>query len=306
MADPYARPPMQAAWPAPVQPMGPPASSWPAPGQPMPPPTNNYGFTNSPIPSDPGSCRAIVPTQVPCNKPIDSTWYTRVDYFHWNERIGSLDFVNESGALYTVGYTRRFGSERFRAELFGGRMNYDGYGQFDDGSLEPLDSHTRYLGARAEMEMLIEPEGWSDGHFLLGVGSRFWIRDIQSGMTSTSGTPVLGYEEDWWTIYPYLGMETWRPLGDQFRFYTSARVGVTAFTYARPSLLYEPLYPRPGFIGQVEMGVRGPHFELSAYFEAMTFARSLTMTDWSQDPPVDNMQPESRMYTIGGRLGYTF
>ena len=65
-------------------------------------------------------------------KLTQASWYTRVEYFHWNERIGGTDFVNEGGALYTLGYSRQIGIERFRAELFGGEVNYQGYDQVHD------------------------------------------------------------------------------------------------------------------------------------------------------------------------------
>ena len=45
-----------------------------------------------------------------------ASWYTRVEYFHWNERIAGQDFVNEGGALFTLGYSRQIGIERYRAE----------------------------------------------------------------------------------------------------------------------------------------------------------------------------------------------
>ena len=38
---------------------------------------------------------------------IESTWYTRIDYFHWNERFAGADFVNEDGPFWTLGYLFR-------------------------------------------------------------------------------------------------------------------------------------------------------------------------------------------------------
>ena len=142
-----------------------------------------------------------------------ASWYTRVDYFHWNEKVGGADFVNESGALFTLGYQRRSGFERYRAELFGGEVHYDGYGQFDGGGIEEtLPSNTGYLGLRGEYEMVWEPAAWNGQlAFLAGLGSRFWFRDLHDG-TTQEGYPVYGYKETWWTFYPYLGAETHMPL----------------------------------------------------------------------------------------------
>ena len=141
---------------------------------------------------------------------MQASWYTRVEYFHWNERVGGTDFVNEGGTLFTLGYSRRIGVERFRAELFGGDVHYDGY---DQGNMAPLASNTGYLGLRGEYEMVIEPAAW-EGRFavLAGMGTRFWIRDLHDG-SDDQGDPVFGYQETWWTMYPFLGLETHRSLG---------------------------------------------------------------------------------------------
>lgn len=228
----------------------------------------------------------------------ESTWYTRVDYFHWNERFNGSDLVNEDGTLFTLGYVRRIGIERFRGELFGGSMRYDGSAQFDDGTLEPLKSDTNYLGVRGEYDLLLEPDSWPAVSFFAGIGTRFWIRDLPDG-TTTLGNPVMGYQETWWTIYPYLGMENRRTLQSGFEFYSSGRIGFTAVTYQFASLTDSgALYPRPGIMGQVECGIRSRHLFLSANFEAMA---------WGRSPEVRGaLQPDSRMYTVGLKTGFNF
>jgi hypothetical protein len=228
--------------------------------------------------------------------PVQSAWYTRIDYFHWNERIDGADFVNESGALWTLGYQRRIGRERFRAELFGADVDYQGGAQFDDGSVEPLSSSTRYLGMRGECEFLIEPPGLPERMFFLGIGTRFWVRDLQDGV-SDYGSPVEGYQETWWTIYPYLGMEARRPLAGG-EFYASARLGLTPLTYQHVSYFDLALYPRLGVMGGAELGLRGQHLFLAGSFEAMS---------WSHSPMVrDCFQPNSAMYTVGLKTGLNF
>lgn len=234
----------------------------------------------------------------PPERPVDSSWYTRIDWFHWAEQIDGFDFVTESGALYTVGYERKVGPERFRVELFGGDMGYDGYGQFDNGDLEPLSSTTHYLGARGEIEYLYAPELWEDrANFVFGLGSRVWIRDLTGGI-GDYGTPIWGYQEAWWTIYPYLGLEARRPLGGSWLLYSQARIGATAFTYSYASIADEPVWPRCGITSQVEVGLRGKHFFLSGECEVMT---------WSESSVVEGLyQPNSQMVTVGGRCGLHF
>ena len=181
--------------------------------------------------------------------PAQASWYTRVEYFHWNERIGGTDFVNEDGTLFTLGYSRQFGIERFRAELFGGDVHYDGYDQND---MVSMASNTGYLGLRGEYEMVLAPAAW-EGRvaFWWVLGTRFWIRDLHDG-SDDQGNPVYGYQESWWTMYPFLGLETHRRMGDDLDLYSESRIGTTALTYQFVSINDRPLWPRPGIFANTE------------------------------------------------------
>jgi len=251
-----------------------------------------------PGPTVAGSLQPEVVRAAVSERFVESTWYTRVDYFHWNERMDGADLVNEDGTLLTLGYVRRIGVERFRAELFGGAMNYDGYGQFDDGTIEPLKSDTNYLGLRGEYDLLLEPDCWPTVSFFVGIGTRFWIRDLPDGMT-TLGNDVWGYQETWWTIYPYIGMEKRRTFDNGCEFYASGRIGCTAVTYQFASFTDSAaLYPRPDLMGQLECGIRSRHLFLSANFETLA---------WGESPVVrDTLQPYSRMFTVGLKTGLSF
>ena len=271
--------------------------SWgmPAPGLPSPS-TSLAGPTASTPPTIPWASAAVAPA--PCELGRESTWYTRIDYFHWNERVDGQDFVNEDGALFTLGRVRRVGPERFRFELFGGSIGYSGGVQYDDGSTEPLSSHTNYLGLRGECDLVYDPDWWPSTSLFVGVGSRFWFRDLPDAYTA-SGTFVWGYQETWWTIYPYLGLETRRQMhsGD-IEWFASGRIGSTAITYEHVSFDDVVLYPRAGLSGQCEVGLRGPHLFLSAFSEAMMWRDSGIVRDV--------MQPRSRMVTVGLRAGISF
>lgn len=224
----------------------------------------------------------------------EPSWYARVDYFHWNERIEGHDFVNEDGPLLTLGYARRIGFERFRGEVFGGEMDYSGGVQYDDGTSEPWLSHTDYLGVRGEYELLFEPDAWPSLTLFAGLGSRLWFRDLADG-TAPSGNPVYSYRETWWTFYPYIGLERRRPADREREFFGSARIGCTAFTYEHVSWDDITLYPKIGVTGQVEAGYRGRHLFLSGFFEGMAWEESSVVRD--------SLQPASRLYTVGLRAG---
>jgi len=300
--------------PAPELPVGttpmPPAPGLPVGTTPMGSPVWSPNGPASPSNSAPGAANAgawnyspAVQTQVypaataapAVEKLAQSSWYTRVEYFHWNERIGSLNFVNESGALYTLGYSRQIGIERFRAELFGGDVHYNSY---DDTGVENMASNTGYLGLRGEYEMILAPAAWEGrAAFLLGLGSRFWIRDLHDG-ADYQGNPASGYQETWWTMYPYLGLETHRRLGAELDLYSESRIGMTAMTYEFASINYRPLWPKVGVFANMEIGLRGPRFFIAGRAEVMSWSVSSVIQD--------SYQPQSLMVTAGGRLGFMF
>jgi hypothetical protein len=250
-----------------------------------------------------------MPSHVVEERPIESTWYYRLDSFHWNERLNGADFVNENGPIFTLGYTRRNGPERFRFELFGGSVAYDGGAQYTDDQgvyqTEPyhLSNGTDYLGVRGEYDLLIEPSDWTYVRIVLGAGTRFWVRDLHDAVLPDAY--VSGYQETWWTFYPYVGLETKVLDQNAFHFFGSARVGLTAFTYQYADIA-DPYYgtggsvlhPRLGVTSQAEFGVACRRFTLSAFTEVMTWGESSMVRD--------SLQPASLMLTMGGRVGYSF
>jgi len=228
---------------------------------------------------------------------IESTWYTRVDYFHWNERFFGQDVVDESGPLVTLGYQRRFDHERFRAELFGGSVDYSGGAVDNNGNVEPLDNITNYVGVRAEYDLLLEPEPLENVSFFVGIGTRIWNRDLPETVTG-SGALVGATQEDWFTFYPYLGIERRRNKHTGLEVYWMARIGFTALTLERSTLNDAAIYPKAGVTAQLEGGVRGKHFFASAFSEVMYWNQSSVSAGW--------LQPASTMVTVGLRTGTNF
>jgi hypothetical protein len=169
---------------------------------------------------------------------------------------------------------------------------------FDDGSTEPLTSTTTLLGVRGEYDLLVEPEAWPRVSFVLGVGTRFWIRDLKDGVSNITQTPVSGYQETWWTIYPYLGIENRRTLSDNVEFYAAGRIGLTAITYQRVSYFDVTLYPKLGMTGQLEAGLRGRRLFAALFLESFTWSQSSTVQD--------TLQPASLLFTAGLKTGFTF
>ncbi len=218
--------------------------------------------------------------------------YVRTDYFHWNERLFGADFVNEDGELTTLGYVHRYGVQRVRGEVFGGEVNYGAPlpGDF-------LSSHTDYLGLRGEYELIYDPDVFPSLSLFAGLGTRFWLRNLPDAVTN-NGVPIFGYQENWWTIYPYLGAETRRTVQKDTELYGMGRIGVTAITWERATINDVALYPRPGVTGQLEGGLRGQHLFLAAFFEGMNWTQSHPAQGW--------LQPASTMVTVGLKTGCSF
>jgi hypothetical protein len=326
--------PYAAAWPPPGASMGQPAylagpsttTTSTLLGQPVYPTTNPPASTTGPFATNPGAYDAsrtnwgvpppssapppvVAAVPAPLVSPHESTWYFRQETFHWNERSGGVDFVNEYGPISTLGYLHRSGIERFRFELFGGTVAYYGGAQYQDdqGQWQSEALHesngTNYLGCRGEYDLLIEPATLSNLRFVLGVGNRFWVRDLQD--TATPDLFVSGYQEFWWTFYPYIGLETRNTDQPGLQFLGSARVGFTPLNFQYATLT-DPdypragsvVYPRCGFTAQAQLGVTYHRFSATAYVEWFTWGESAVVGD--------SYQPASQMLTIGAQIGYTF
>jgi hypothetical protein len=237
-----------------------------------------------------------------CNfasRPLDRCWYARFDYYSWKEQYLGDNLVDEHGTLYTVGYVRTNGAKRVRAEFFTGTMNYTP-GDLPRSTYQ-LDTTSRVMGTRVEFELLwdVHINDCVTLNFFSGIGGRFWIRDIQDRQV-TSDIWIDGHQEDWFTLYPYIGMERRWNYDPCMDFFLSCRIGSTAWTYQSCSELGGPvLHPQACMTGQIEFGLQyQEHLVVSLYFDAMTWVHSGVVDD--------TFQPNSQLYTTGIKLGLSF
>ncbi|MCE5267020.1 MAG: hypothetical protein LLG00_03965 [Planctomycetaceae bacterium] len=242
---------------------------------------------------------------------VEAAWYTRFDYLSWNEQTDGERLLDEYGTLYTFGYQRRMGSKRGRLELFDAVVHYSGETQ--DG--RQVASTTGYIGARAEGEWIcdfdVRPTATTS--FVAGLGTRFWLRNMPDATIVGSHGYADGYQETWWTLYPYLGLEKKWLTENGIEIFLSGRIGCTAVTYELSS--YErvvvdpvtgrvfvvdpmPLYPKVNMTSEVQCGLRFGRFDVSARFESMAWQKSAVARGM--------YQPDSRMTTIGLMLGLSF
>jgi hypothetical protein len=246
-----------------------------------------FSFAYSPPPEQPGT------------RLYESSWYTRIEYFQWQETLEGERFMQNEGVAPTVGWQQRYGRQRYRFDFFGARPDYvapiDG---------EVVDNVTDYLGLRGEYELLWEPQTFGNHSLFVGVGSRFFVRSIPDVIVNNN--LYFGYQEAWWTFYPYLGIERRRTLRGDFELYSMIRVGMTAFTREHITHGDVTLFPRPGVTYQSELGVRGPRLSVACFSELMAWSISPQVLNYEDDQLFYVRQPQSTLLTIGGRVSWSY
>ncbi len=233
-----------------------------------------------------------------CCRLTESTWYSRVDYSLWGERYHGAAIMDETGPLYTLGYTRTGGEQRFRAEFFGGVVQYSGSVTYN-GTSYPLNSHTSQYGGRVEYDLFFNSQKHPNTLFFVGLGLRAWNRNTSGASFDSGNLSVQGFNQTWLSLYPYVGVETPHDPSRAIEFYGRARIGVTAFSYMYESFpAHDGVYPRLGGTALLEEGVRANNFSVSGYFEFF---------DWSQSGVSGGyLQAASNWLTIGVKAGYSF
>lgn len=242
----------------------------------------------------------VKPAHFTATRLYESTWYTRVDYFNWREFIDGAVFMENNGVVPTLGYEQRRRRQRLRAELFGGRTNYFAVlGGVDTSNV------TDYLGLRGEYEVMFEPQTWRNNSLFAGIGTRFFVRSTPDILIDES-VLVDGYQETWWTFYPYIGYERRRTMKPTWEAYYRTRVGVTAFTWEHVALNDVTLFPRANVIVISELGFRGPRWHISAYTEVMAWSASPKVLATDGEFLYEIYQPASTNIMIGLKTGFSY
>lgn len=225
--------------------------------------------------------------------------------FNWKEYFGGLE-LEESGTLLGVGFhgaTRFDDSWQFdyRAEVYAGSVDYDGYIQWDDGSLTPARSETDYAGLNGDIDLSFDLSGSEGPAFrpFGGIGARYWLRSLDNSQG-------LGYDEYWSTLYLRAGLRVESPAGRNPGWFLAAALIAPVHTDETatdvPGSYGEDidLSPKeePGF--QLEAGLRSDTWMISVFHERMKFGES------DLDASGQYYQPESEMRLSGVRAGVYF
>jgi len=243
--------------------------------------------------------------------------YHSLSSFNWKEYSEGRELLEEQGAIFALGAavtTDLLKTEagyltlRGNAELFGGKVSYDGQTQ-PPNSL-PVKTDVIYFGSREEMSLgwslpvssvLVEP--------FAGIGHRWWLRDLQdSAATSGSGAtvPVHGYTEDWQTVYSKLGVdidyvlnERWQlfwEFGGKYPFYNTNTLQIVDLgdVTIRPE-------GRWSYFG--EIGARYKKFRMGFFYDSYRTGESSAVRISSTTAI---MQPQSKEDVFGARFSWCF
>jgi len=230
-----------------------------------------------------GTCEA-------CTGSSGGAWYFRTEYFLWVEMDGSETSMQEKGVVPVIGWTRRFGRHRLRAEMFGSQLSHLSIVDTPFGSVD-LHTQTVYYGGRTEYDFYFYKSEKGRWEWLVGMGTRMWAREIDL---------FGGVDQFWLTVYPYLGAETRRDPSRRFELFGRWRLGMTAFSLAAtsfspPVIPDSDFYPRVGFATLGEYGIRGEKAFVSGYLELFS---------WMDSPPDNNViQLASTNFMAGVQLG---
>ncbi|KAF0220347.1 MAG: hypothetical protein FD174_1248 [Geobacteraceae bacterium] len=248
--------------------------------------------------------------------------YPTFQYFTWEEfKDDGSRILKESGPLFGAGAAGRVDLYektlmlKFKGELFGGQVDYDGQTQQDPDptvSELPVKTDAWYFGAKAEADL-----GW---RFLVekvsiepfaGLGYRWWLRDIQ-GSTALDNTPqqnlvqVGGAKEIWQTLYTRFGARVDYLISDDWKVFweagakypvlnrNTAEVSGSGDVTVRPELEWSAF---------AEAGFKYKQFRPSFFYEGFRFSRSPSV-------PIGGgaavFQPKSESDIFGVSLGWAF
>jgi hypothetical protein len=151
-----------------------------------------------------------------------------------------------------------------------------------------------YVGVRGELDILFQSEWFPRSNLIAGLGTRYWHKRVHSVTAHhrMGSTRLPAYNEDWWTIYPYLGIETKKTEHGDWRPYGSARLGLTAFTMVNNSI-----HPTPGIMAQFEAGFSNQESSVGLYYDLAT---------WGSDGSGRDYQPAAGMGFFGIKFGLLY
>lgn len=232
--------------------------------------------------------------------------FATISYLSWEETVDGDRLVSEDGPLWGAGIQLRHDLSTAmildaKLELFGGLVNYDGAVFDADGTSEPYDGETGYLGVSGDATLIfpvLPASAKASAQPALGIGFHRWVRELDQGGD-------YGYDETWTTIYLRGGLEAivfndyadWYgqaflilPLSNDEDVDNLGLVGANAISL-------EP-EKEPGL--SLVIGRRNDRWDLALTLDYLHFGES------DLDASGLFFQPESEWLRLGARAGFSF
>ncbi len=190
------------------------------------------------------------------------------------------ELLEETGNLYGLScdiesLKNRIGW-RMGGNFFLGQVDYKG----QTWTNIPVTTDVWYAGAEVYADV-VPGYRFDSGLWLksfAGVGTRFWLRDLQDTRTG-AGNPVSGAEEWWGCVYGRLGLGAEYPVTEEFGIF--AEGGVKVPVYARNEANFfvsgnpgAGLEPAQDFSGFGSIGVRWKQWGAKLSYDSLRFDRS--------------------------------
>lgn len=232
--------------------------------------------------------------------------FATISYLSWEETVDGDRLVTEDGPLWGAGVQLRHDLSTAlildaKFELFGGVVNYEG-AIFDvDGTSEPYDGETGYLGVSGDATLIFQVLPASPKASVqpaLGIGLHRWVRELDQGGD-------FGYDETWTTIYLRGGLEAivysdyadWYgqaflilPLSNDEKVDDLGWVGSNSIS----------LEPEKETGLSLVVGRRNDRWDLALTLDYLHFGES------NLDASGVFFQPESEWLRLGARAGFSF
>jgi hypothetical protein len=236
----------------------------------------------------------------------DSCWWQQIrldlapEYFYWQEKLNGHKLLDENG--FRIGLEAAYVPPQemgwiwaSRIKVYGGAVAYDGSTfNLQTGATTPLKSTTDYYGVIGEAGYGYR---WDvAGDYQLDVLGRlsldFWLRHLGS---------AYGYNEYWFPISLKAGVEI---SPKNIGWIGALGLKVPVYTYQTVDLARlgggtVVLHPKTMVSPYAEVGYKfTDHASISAFFDGYWFRQSSVHDGF--------LQPESKSYEVGAKLGWTF
>ena len=252
--------------------------------------------------------------------------YPFVQHFNWEEFDSRGNrLLEESGPLFGVGTLLRVDLRdgrlmlQAKGEIFGGNVDYDGQTQSTTDVTKdrrPAKTDVDYVGTRIEGDLGVRIGDETKGSVepFLGLGYRYWIRDINDTVavsTTNMLFSVAGYTEKWQSLYTRWGLRGAYTFDEDFKFFAEA--GGKYPIYNENSVDYfsdgdVTIKPGKQFSPFAEAGFRIDRFRASIFYEGFRFSESPSVFAGfdSSGRAISLRQPKSESDIIGVTLGWCF